>query len=67
MPKQLNFSERIARLKQHAHALHNMVRDSRFDIGAMSDAADVMLSEAQHMDAAHHKFAAKTANKATRR
>ena len=59
MDKQASFSERIARLKTCAHELHHIGQDGSIDMDLISEAADIMLSEAQHMEAAAKRFQAR--------
>jgi hypothetical protein len=56
MDKQASFSQRIARLKTCAHELHHIGEDGSIDMGLISEAADIMLSEAHHMEAAAKRF-----------
>jgi hypothetical protein len=59
MDKQLSFTERIARLKNCAYGLHHIGQDGSIDMDLISEAADIMLSEAQHMEAAAKRFGAR--------
>jgi hypothetical protein len=51
-----SFSERIERLKQYAYGLHDIGRDGSIDMDLIKEAGDVMLAEAQHMEAAQSRF-----------
>ena len=59
MDNKLSFSERIARLKACAYDLHAIGQDGSIDMGLISEAADIMLSEAQQMEAAAKRFQAR--------
>jgi hypothetical protein len=59
MDKQLSFSERIARLRTCAYELHDIGQDGSIDMDLISEAADIMLAEAQHMEAAAKRFGAR--------
>jgi hypothetical protein len=56
MDNKPSFSERIARLKSCAYELHNIGQDGSIDMDLISAAADIMLSEAQSMEAAAKRF-----------
>ena len=56
MDNKPSFSERIARLKACAYGLHAIGQDGSIDMDLISEAADIMLSEAQHMEAAAKRF-----------
>ena len=56
MDNKPSFSERIARLKACAYDLHAIGQDGSIDMDLISEAADIMLSEAQHMETAAKRF-----------
>ena len=50
------FAERIARLRTCAYELHDIGRDGSIDMDLIAQAADIMLAEAQNMEAAAKRF-----------
>jgi len=67
MDNQLSFTERIALLKARASELHVSVREGVVNMRALSEAADVMLAEAQRMEAAQQRFSARKGSRQTQR
>ena len=59
MDNQLTFAERIALLKARANELHVSSREGVVNLRAINEAADVMLAEAQRMEAAQNRFSAR--------
>jgi len=54
-----SFVERIAELKARANELHVSAREGVVNLRAITEAADVMLAEAQRMEAAQSRFSAR--------
>lgn len=65
--KPLSFQERITRLKRCAYGLHTIGLDGSINMDLISEAADVMLSEAQHMEVATKRFSERRGPKTERR
>ena len=59
MDNKPSFGSASPRLKTCAHELHHIGQDGSIDMDLISEAADIMLSEAQRMEAAAKRFQAR--------